>query len=209
MMMCVDGSRFFEFICLDQRMQSWTIRCIIQEISFDVTFPPFFSRPARAGVASNQTLNLHILLDSHMRRPQLRHRLLLNNLLRDQLAHIFLTTPLLPLIIHIGHIDLLRLLLINKNISLREPDAVIMHLHLHIEVLDQTIKEGHPVDIRVEVISSPSEDQNRPEEVNEHGVDYRVMVEAGLNVCVALTQQSEEFHDELFELHVIEDLLIF
>lgn len=84
-----------------------------------------------------------------------------------------------------------------------------MHFHLHIEVLDQTIEEGHPVDIRVEVISSPSEDQNRPEEVNEHGVDYRVMVEAGLDVGIALTQQSEEFHDELFELHVIEDLLIF
>lgn len=62
-----------------------------------------------------------------------------------------------------------------------------MDSYLYIEVPHQVIKERHPVNIRVKVISrSIGQDKNRPEEINEHGIDYGVMIETCLDVCVAL-----------------------
>lgn len=57
----------------------------------------------------------------------------------------------------------------------------------------------------MEALCGVGEDEDRPEEVDEDCVHDGYAAETGLDAVSAIAQQPKELHDELFELHVIED----
>lgn len=142
------------------------------------------------------------MLDLHRWRNSLLRVLIADILPRDrQLSIIRLT-------LQIRHVHLLRLLLIHKDIRLRKPDAILMDIDFYIEMRDKDVKEGGLVDIGVETLCGVGEDENRPEEIDEDCVHDGYAVETGLDAVGAIAQQPKELHDQLFELHVIEDTRI-
>lgn len=60
----------------------------------------------------------------------------------------------------------------------------------------------------MQALCGVGEDEDRPEEVDEDCVHDGYAAETGLDAVSAIAQQSKELHDELFELHVIEDTRI-
>lgn len=71
------------------------------------------------------------------------------------------------------------------------------------EVLAQEVNQVLPRNVGVERLGSACENQERPEEVDEHGVHDGVVAQRGLDWLAGLPQQAEELADESFELGVI------
>jgi hypothetical protein len=109
-------------------------------------------------------------------------------------------------LLHVGHVDVLWVFLEYEYVRLHEFDASIVGGDLHIEVRAQELKKILAFDVRIQCVSASSEDEQRPEEIDEDGVHDGVVVDGILNADSALSEHSEELHDELLELQVIEDL---
>lgn len=130
-----------------------------------------------------------------------------DDFLRALIADILLRRrhQILSIDVNISHENLIRSFLIDEDIALRESDAIIMNIHLHIEVISEDIEQCHAVDIRVQSIRGVGEYENGPEEIYEDGVYDGIGVEADLDTGHAFSQEAEKLHDELLELQVIED----
>lgn len=157
------------------------------------------------GLARDQVLNLRSRLHLDLSSFKLYGRR--DDFLRALIADILLRRrhQILSIDVNISHENLIRSFLIDEDIALRESDAIIMNIHLHIEVISEDIEQCHAVDIRVQSIRGVGEYENGPEEIYEDGVYDGIGVEADLDTGHAFSQEAEKLHDELLELQVIED----
>lgn len=80
-----------------------------------------------------------------------------------------------------------------------------MHVNLDVEMGDENVEESHFVDVRMKTICRVSEYEDGPKEVDKHCIHYWVTIQAFLDIYIASTQKSKKFHDQLFELKIVED----
>lgn len=109
------------------------------------------------------------------------------------------------IVVHIGHEDRLGVLLVDKNIGLNEFNAFIVERDLDPEVVAEVLYQFVTVDVRIEGVSSASEDEDGSEKVNHHGVHDGISWQSRLYSCGALSEDPKELHNELFELNIGEE----
>ena len=80
-----------------------------------------------------------------------------------------------------------------------------MDIVLNIEMRDEDVKERGLMDIGAKTVNRVGEDEDRSEEIDEDSVHDGDAAETSLDAVSAIAQQPEELHDQLFELHVVED----
>jgi hypothetical protein len=109
------------------------------------------------------------------------------------------------IIVHKSHKYLLRILLIDKYISLHELNAPIVKGNFDLEVVAEILEQFLSINVRIKRVSSTCEDQDRPKEVDHNCVHNWISSDGLLHRDVALTENSKELHDEVLELQIAED----
>jgi hypothetical protein len=111
-------------------------------------------------------------------------------------------------IVHVGHIHLLWIFLIDEDIRFDKFDAFVVNTDLHIEIGAQKLKEHLSLNVGIQSICLTSKYQQGPKEINEHSIHNRIVIDRFLDFDPSLSQNSKELHDQLFELEIIEYLRI-
>jgi hypothetical protein len=128
-------------------------------------------------------------------------------LLRILLLLILVLLLALPRL-HIRHKDIFGVLLVDEYVRFHKFDALIMDRDIHVEIATQKLKQLLALYEGIKRVSPPGEYEQRPEEINEDGVHERVVVDGLLYGDAALAEHSEELHDQLLKLKIVEHLCV-
>lgn len=99
------------------------------------------------------------------------------------------------IIVHKGHVNLLRIFFICEDVRLDKLNTLIMQCNLNLEVVTKVLQQLIPLHVGIKCLSFAREDEKSSEKIDKNSVHYRISVKGSIDSDVTITKYTKKLHD--------------